>query len=218
MAEHDPNDDDLLMALGGLMSDQEAEAERAQAAIDEGDAEALGPEGPRLVEALRPLDETELAHLQTAVRAKKPTAKVLRFPARRWAWVAAGLAAAAALVFLLRPAPPTPAYELVVRSAGAQDVRGEVPEGSLTFRPGTRFDFVLRPSEAVTGVPRVQAFRTREGERQTWDAPVERDPKGAIRVTGTVGDGLPFEPGEWTLEFMVGEPPQTLSVVVTLTP
>lgn len=201
MTEDD--DDDLLNALGGLLGEQDAEDALLQAALESG--EAVDGVDPALLAALAPLDERELGDIQAQVR---PQRDVLPF--RRW-WVAAVplAAAAAAAVFLLRPtAPALPRYELTVRSQGAQVWRsGEAaPSGRPSFREGTRFDFVLRPAARVEGEVELRAVRVRGEARTDWEPNVDRDPSGALRITGTVGPDLPAEPGGWTLVFEVGRP------------
>lgn len=213
------DDDDLLNALGDLLGEQDDEDVQLLAALEAG--EAIEGVDPALLAALGPLDVEELGTIQAAVRPPveavvEPEPPVVEAPApdnvlpfRRWWLAGAGaLAAAAAVVFfVLRPGVPgLPRYELSVRGHGAQTFRsgdaGPAAERPA-FREGTRFDFVLRPASKVVGDVELRATRVQGATRARWDAPLERDPGGALRVTGTVGADLPAEPGDWTLVFEV---------------
>ncbi len=191
-------DDQLLEALGGLLAEQDGHAEAVADAVEAGegadlDEAALG--------ALQPLSEAELAGI-TAALPPAEGAKVLRFPRR---WIAAPLlAAAAATVFVVWP-KDQPTYTLELRNAGAQEWRGAGETGRrLVLKKGTRFDIVLSPAAEHRGAT-LEAWRISAVDTLEWAAPHEVDPKGAIRVTGTVGPDLPHAPGAWLLRFEVGE-------------
>ncbi len=213
------DDDDYLDALGGLLDEQDAEDERLQAALEAG--EPVPDVDPALLEALRPLDAVELAGVQATVR---PRSNVLPFRRFRVALAVPLAAAAAVLFFYLRPSPNAlPAYELSVRSHGAQAWRSGTPAPAERpeFKVGTRFDFTLRPAARVDGEVELRARRVQGERRLPWAPALQRDPSGAFRVTGKVGPDLPPDPGDWTLVFEVarpGEPGQTFQVEIVVSP
>jgi hypothetical protein len=108
-------------------------------------------------------------------------------------------------ILLTRPGPPLPVY---VSELGG----GDRPERAETgappvYAPGSRFQLVLRPATAVEGEVAVRCVIARSTDAAGRDWPpcarAERDPSGALRVAGTVGGDVPFEPGEWTLWVIV---------------
>ncbi len=147
------------------------------------------------------------------------------FSFERWllpAWPA-GLAATAAVVFLLIRGPgvelsPLPGYDLELQG-GVMALRSGEPTDTATpsvFVTGSRLELVLRPHTAVPDEVAVQCFLAGAGELEPWNAPAEVFPTGTVRIAGEIGRDLEIEPGQWTLWAVVGRPGQ-LPDAVTLT-
>lgn len=159
-----------------------------------------------------------------------PAADVIPFPGRRRALrtilVATPLAAAAAAaVFLLRPAEktsPVPSYELVI-SGGEREARSATDPavGVLRLGPGSRLTLTLRPATSVEGPIAVRGLLVQGGHI----APSEKDPAkgdravrewspqvaitsdGAARIDGAKEALFPGIPaGEWEILLAVGRP------------
>lgn len=214
----DPRWDDL--ALGDLSAEDEATL-RALAAEDPTAADAL--------EAFAPFDDSERADFAAVAMAAldaggdvadaKPTASaepapttpadnVVQFPLRRAVvWVGAGVAlAAAALVFVWRPAPEAlPAYGVTVRG-GLAVTMAETPEGPPKLGPDERLTLVLTPAVPLQAEVEVRAFVEVDGEPRPWSPPIERSAEGAVRIDGTAASlGLgDFGVGQRRLHVIVG--------------
>ncbi len=238
MSETDPDDpgNDLLRSLALLRRSQAEEAEGLGSAADAGEENPYRPldeaEMGGIADFLMALPGG--AAEPTPKAAPEPPGNVLKFPAkaavpapvstqrtggRRLLLWAAPLAAAAVVgAAVLLPKTPSPAspsslpgYALSARAFGAQDLRGEPvkPAEVLRFTAGDRFDFVLRPAQAVPGGAVEAAFYIARGDAVSpWSPPVERDPSGALRVTGAVGPAgaLQGPPGPATLVFVLAGP------------
>jgi hypothetical protein len=205
------------LAAGELTAEEEsALAERA----------ARSPEAAEALAAFRPLGEDFHARVAGALREQRkretaqpavtpappapapaPPLTFRRRPARLRAAVwAAGLAAAGlAGILLTRPGPPLPFY---VSELGG----GDRPERAETgvppvYAPGSRFQLVLRPATAVQGEVEVRCVIAPRPDAAARDwrpcSHAERDSSGALRVAGTVGADVPFQPGDWTLWVIV---------------
>lgn len=193
------------LSSGDLSPEEEAEL-RAMAETSEEAGEAY--------EAFRPLGPEFHASVVHAIRAQglaeeaggaKPPAKLLPFPIFRFAgWSAAAAAAAAVLVLFLRPSAPLPDYSMEV-SGGSRATRGEEPEEMVTdFAPGDRFQVILRPQTAASGLKRLEAlaFLSQGEELRRLDVQSELDPGGAVKMEGSLDRDL--RPGIWTLWSIVG--------------
>ncbi|NVB38057.1 hypothetical protein G6O69_09455 [Pseudenhygromyxa sp. WMMC2535] len=113
---------------------------------------------------------------------------------------------------------PMPAYQLET-DGGLKQLRseGESSEGEPNadtkphdYRRGSKFEWILRPREAVEGELEVRAFAF-AGQRLDRGLPlalaelVEISPSGSVRVAGTIGQ-LGLEPGAYTIALLVGRP------------
>jgi len=146
-------------------------------------------------------------------------------PRPRLSTAAAGLAAAAALVLMLRPdepeppvtdeptlpSEPLPSYQLAWRPSG-QTTLGPAPapgsrpdECTATFHRELMLSAELRPNTAVSQPVTVRAWAvSRDGERPLdieQAASIDRD--GFIAVKQPISE-LELAPGKWTITFVVG--------------
>ncbi|HBL25476.1 MAG TPA: hypothetical protein DD490_01435 [Acidobacteria bacterium] len=183
------------LSEGTLTAEEEAEL-RALASTSEDAARAW--------EAFRPLGADFQARVVQKIREKK-SGKVL--PWRR-TLVTLGLgssvAAAALLVVVLLPAP-LPDYAPAEVSGGTSVWRGEDTAAARVpvLAPGDRFRVGLRPATENPVQPlAAECFLLRGQELYRLAITSAIDPGGAVRVEGTIGDGVP--PGAWTLWSVVG--------------
>ncbi|HVT58402.1 MAG TPA: hypothetical protein VHR45_08375 [Thermoanaerobaculia bacterium] len=198
------------LAAGDLSAAEEAELRSLAAASEEARQayEAFRPLGAdfqaRVVQAIR--DEAGAAAATAA-----PPVRVLPFRPRA-GWLAGALGAAAAvaasLVFLVRAPAPLPGYVLAV-AGGDQPLRGApaaAPEARV-LHPGSSLTVLARPSTEVPDSDRLEArwFVARGAEIRELVAPrKEVAPGGAVRLSGTLGEDLAIELGEWSLWVVVG--------------
>lgn len=196
------------LAAGELSTAQEAELQALAAGSEEDRLayEAFRPLGPgfeaRIVESIQ-----AQAGATAAREAPKP-ARVLPF--RRWSpWLGGSLVAAAAAclaLFLSAPAQ-LPPYSLEV-AGGDQAERG-VTAGFTTVRvlhPGSALAVTLRPQTGVSGRVEARWFAARGATVRALAARQEVSRDGAVRLSGTLGEDLAIEPGDWTLWVVVGRP------------
>lgn len=204
------------LAAGELTSEEEAAlAERA----------ARSPEDAAALEAFRPLGEDFQARAVAALRAQRSREQAQAAeppPAPAWrpgprlasrrraaAWVTGLAAAGLAGLLLVRPGPPLPAYTGEL-DGGTRPERGTAGVAPAVYQPGSRFELKLRPETSVAGAVKVRCLITRDGAApaataRDWPpcARAERAADGALRVRGTVGRDIPFQPGEWNLWVIV---------------
>jgi len=213
------------LAAGELSPEEEA------ALADRASRSPEGSEEAQAFEAFRPLGEDFQARLVGAIREQRqretaaaaagpapppsaatPSTLPLAFRPRGRlrgpvAW-GAGLAAAAALagVLVTRPGPPLPAYAAEL-AGGVRPERGAAGAPPAIYTPGSRFELVLQPATAISGEVEVRCVIARRGAIATQDWPpcaaAERAEGGSLRVAGTVGRDIPYQPGEWTLWVIV---------------
>ncbi len=219
------NDEDLLQALGEVARDEAGEpfdarwdAMAADELSDEDRAalEALAAGDPELAdapEAFAPLDDAAKERITDSIllvlEQEKAPAPVLKFPTRRVLLVAAPLAAAAALLFMLLPrGADLPAYGLDA-SKGEMSVRGSGPAAEVPiYKQGTRLDLILRPATKVQGGAQLRTFVKQAGAVRDWNIPHEVAPGGAFRIAGAAETLLP-QPGDYELIFAIGPPKGT---------
>jgi hypothetical protein len=110
-----------------------------------------------------------------------------RRTARTVAIFAAPLAAAAALVLLMRTRQvDLPAYDLEIASS-VQDTRAGGPSEHVSEARLDRtaaFEMVVRPAERARTPIAARAALVHEQRAVAWDAPIEISPEGAVRVRG----------------------------------
>ncbi|MCB9727281.1 MAG: hypothetical protein H6744_00540 [Deltaproteobacteria bacterium] len=227
-------DDQLLEALGQRAARRREQVgaldERwlalAEGRLDEAESERARQEDPARWAAFAPLDEAaqervhrEVARALDGAAAGEGGAPVIALAPRRkarWArlaMVVAPLAAAAALVLVLRgplggtDGPPLPGYGLEV-SGGLATVRGaEAPEPSRRFTPDSPVELLLRPQQAAQGPVAVRAWRRMPGQAwQAWDAPAQISAEGSARIAGSAAELLGTTPGVVGLRIVVGRP------------
>lgn len=139
---------------------------------------------------------------------------------RRWAWVGAAVASAAAIALTIwsigsrrereaasvAAAPALPSYALTTDS-GLATARGDDPTPTpLRYRAGNQIDWLLRPEEdvqadvLVLGCARADA----SGERRPLPLAelAEISATGSIRLHGPIA-ALGLEPGVWTVTLTV---------------
>ena len=209
------------LAAGELSPEEEAalaeRASRSPEGSEEAQAfEAFRPLGEdfqvRLVGAIREQRKREVAAEEGLAPPSPPAIPPLAFRPRGRlrgpvAW-GAGLAAAAALagVLVTRPGPPLPAYTAEL-AGGVRPERGAAGAPPAIYTPGSRFELVLQPATAISGEVEVRCVIARRGAIATQDWPpcagAERAEGGSLRVAGTVGRDIPYQPGEWTLWVIV---------------
>ena len=210
----DPRWDDL--AAGRLGDDEERTLRQEAAATQEGEA---------ALEAFAPLSEGFLDRLEERSfdllgepddeEEESPGAEVV--PLRRWhaaPWLAAAgvsLAAAAGLLFVLRPPElsPLPGYEMPLPGGGVQDLRSAgVPsgDGMARYLPTSDIEVVAFPPQPVEGPVAARAFFVRGGQVVAWDAAPEVSQEGAVRFAATVSSLPVAAPGPWDVVVVLGRP------------
>ncbi len=142
-----------------------------------------------------------------------------RRPARRWvlAAVVGPLAAAAALVLLIRPfsgeqTGPLPAYDISA-SGGIREMRGAEPAagqapGSIAapqrLRPDSRLVVVARPDVAVDGPIAVGVFLSQAGRTEEIRPQIQIAPSGAVEIRASAADVFAGRTGHWDLVVLIG--------------
>lgn len=170
--------------------------------------------------ALQPLDADEEERLVAAVSAAivpelavRPAAELpanvvpLAPRVRRNVWLggaALALAAAAAILLVVRTGPALPSYGVEV-SGGARVERG-AEEATERFGFDDHLVVVLRPREQVEGAVVAHVHRV-EGERLVrLDVPLDVSATGAVRLDARVGD-LVSTPGPAEIVITIAETP-----------
>ena len=242
-----PDDEELELLCAGRLPDERVRALEARAARE--------PDFARRLEAYRPLAVAARVRIADAlareVRAgSRVAADDGRAPAnatvnpgrdeagvtplrpahraRVWAAVAGGLAAAAALVLLIRgpvqygaqKTIPLPAYAMDARG-GEQDVRGapDRTPAALRLAPDSRVELVLRPATSVARPITIAAFivpreaapggtAQRQGP-EPLRLPFETSEKGTARLAGRAADLFGARRGRWQLRLIVEVAPGT---------
>ncbi len=224
-------DEQLLHALGAAAANQRAAVNTgdrrwqalADGRADEAEAAAAKAEDPERWETYRPFDEaaTEAVHRRVAEALEARDApstggKVISLADRRggtWrrlAMVAVPLAAAAALVLMLRPfggpgQAPLPAYALEIAGAEALVRGADGAAGPQVFTPRSSLVLVLRPARAATGELALRAWRRHSGGAwESWDPDVEWSTDGAGRIAGDAATLLGASPGLVDLRVVIG--------------
>lgn len=201
------------LAAGELSAAEEAElAELARRSPDEAERlAAFQPLGDafheRLVGALTAQREGERAagtDERVPARLRPPRAPEAG-RGRRWrraAALASSLAAAVVGFVVLRPPAPLPLYVAKLQGA-TQPVRGAESGAPPIYSPGSTLTLVLQPAQKAGGAVRVRCRIARAGVARTEDWPpcarALSSDEGSLRVSGTVGADIPYEPGVWTL-------------------
>lgn len=196
----------------GELSPEEEEELRALAESSEEAREAF--------EAFRPLGPDFQAGVVRAIQEQssaheavppKPLPEPLPFPRRtvhRVGWSSLAAAAAAVVVFLVRPSPPIPDYSLDDDlSGGVRAMRGDGPEAQRisVFAPGDRIGMVLRPATGTLGKGLAAECFLRRGrdQRRLEIVRTKIDPEGgSVQMECSIDRDLP--PGTWTLFAVVG--------------
>lgn len=144
---------------------------------------------------------------------------------RRGLWLSAGIAgvAAAAALFLLRPAPlgPLPVYESTFEG-GQQAQRAESSasanqEEPIVIPPEAHVSFTLRPQTSVSGPIVARAFVQRAGEVRWLRAIPAVSEQGAVRLAGSreqIFEAVPL--GAWTLVLIAARPKRMTDDAVAL--
>jgi hypothetical protein len=160
---------------------------------------ALAEEDPEIgarVEAFRPLGDDFAAKVAARIAAERGPAAPVSSPARRrgalrLAWIAAPLAAAAAIALALLPrdGDALPAYELALRG-GDREVRGSEPLEPAhevpTFSREAHLELVLSPATRVEHAVDAAVY-VLTPEPRRLEAPIERAESGALRIRGAAG-------------------------------
>lgn len=213
------------LAAGSLSPEDEAAVRAEAAGSAEGAAafaafQPLGAEAEaRIVariSAQRTAERAAVAAASVAVAPPAPEGKVLPFRRRVALWSGGlGLAAAAVLVAVLvlpGRSGPLPAYSAEVQGGDLSDrgTAGAEAPGIPTFSPGSRFELLLRPAEAVQGNIAVRCLLVAAGGGPPRPFPACDDAKrsgdGSLRVVGTVGSEVQVPAGDWTIWAIVARP------------
>ncbi len=198
---HERDADDALKALGALMREEEDD---------------MPSEDPLFA----PLSEAEQRGIADAVLSRlaaeapgEHEATVTRIaprrPRARWLTATSALvAAAAALLFMLRPeAQPLPTYALI-GPANEKLFRGEDEQPTREGHTiGATLEVVLRPATRTDAAVEVRAFVEAPGRLLAPFAPrVERVDGGALVLRADTGQGgeLSLTPGRYRLIFLLG--------------
>lgn len=155
----------------------------------------------------------EAAPARAVERPSSPRDNVVPFQPRRrtalWMGVAVIAAAAAVVVFTLRPqGPALPTYAAEV-SGGQMVVRGDGAAEVPTLGPDDRLSVVLTPAVPVEGEVEVTGFVIEaDGATRAWSPNATVSPDGAVVIDGT-GRALGLvragaKPGLVTLRVAVG--------------
>lgn len=212
------------LSAGELSPEEEAELRALAGTSDDARQayEAFRPLGPEFqARMVRTLQEQGAVREPDVPEPRQP-GRVLpfrRLATRLGGALAAAAAVAAVAVLLLRdpgPQPPLPGYKVEL-SGDVQEMRGEpVPPGPgvlrgepgplPTFRRGSRFELIARPSTAVSGQVAARFFLGRGQPRSEWPVAYEISPDGVVWVAGTVGSEIKIPSGKWTLWVVVGRP------------
>ncbi len=159
------------------------------------------------------------ARITGADRGKRSAQAVSRRP-RRWLMaVAPALAAAAVLLFLVRPqaGAPLPAYALEL-SGGRAAERGAAADAIIRVGPGDRVSAVLRPATAISGEVAVRVFVDGQALPEAPAREVEQSADGALRISGLGPALAALAPGRHRLQLAVGRPgrlPDALPAALT---
>jgi hypothetical protein len=200
--------DELLDDLGRLARTQEEQASAGE--IDAGellrrfDAEIYDRIAARVLPLVQPEPATEASRAQPSSSQRAPH----RLRSRRWLLaVVPTLAAAAALLWLVRPRSdaPLPIYALELRG-GTSAERGTPATAPIRVGPGDSVTAVLRPATTVSGP--VAAWIFIDG-RAVPDAPtrvVEQSAAGALRISGLGPVLAELAPGRHWLQLALGRP------------
>lgn len=129
----------------------------------------------------------------------------------RWL-VPAGLAAAAALLlWSLRPSPPEGPRPLgtdygVTLERGLAEVRSsQRPDEIVTYRRDRSMEIWLRPHHAVDGPLEVSLHARRDGDVRTLNVDPVVDDKGTVSIVAEL-EQLGLTVGDWELVLAVGRP------------
>lgn len=225
-------DEQLLDALGVTAANRRAAVSAgdrrwqalAEGRADEAEVAAAETEDVDRWEAYRPFDEAaaEAVHRRVAEAlgaggaAAATGGNVISLADRRagmWrrvAMVAIPLAAAAALVMMLRPfggptLAPLPSYALEVAGAEALVRGAEDQPGPQVFTPESSLILVVRPATAATGTLALRAWQRHSGGAwHLWDPDVEWSADGAARIAGEATALLGAGPGLVDLRVVIG--------------
>ncbi len=192
------DDDDLLARLGSAAREREHEADR----------ELLHPSLQlRDADALREAIVAQaLTRQLTQKRAQKHVGLSL---SRARVWWASGIAAAAAalIIWIVRPAAETlPQYSLIHRGSLERE-RGVPASDLLELRPSSRLELELKPRSDVPGPVQLHLFARRADtlSQLTPDA-LERSASGGFRASLLAGRHFGAAPGKLTILAIVCRP------------
>ncbi|HET6582631.1 MAG TPA: hypothetical protein VFG69_04275 [Nannocystaceae bacterium] len=174
-------------------------AERARQRWEDATQEVLAGDGPALD------DDAVIEGALAQLDARDRRAKVVDLPARsgrgRWLGVAGAAAAAALLVWWMRPAVPTlPRYEAAFEG-GIRSERGDAidPGAPVVLLPSSRIRWSFTPTTATEAAVelRIEAV----GPTRACIAPggVRVSPTGALDVAGPAAEVLDLSAGRWQL-------------------
>lgn len=161
------SDDEILKQLGARLREEREEDARTEA--------------PPLDRAL---EDRLVARILEAAPPKRAEVR----PIRPWAWLAAPLAAAAAVVLFVATRGEReglPGYEVaVVSAADVRDPsRAPAPSREVTLDPDGELELVARPAQPTAGVV-ARAVLVDDGRAVPWHVPIDVSPQGAVRIAG----------------------------------
>jgi hypothetical protein len=179
----------------GEIGDEERAALEAEAARNPERARALSLHAPLSGEFRARLQAQSLRSVRTAPRLRRRATTI---------GVVGALAAAAAIVFFLRPRPEgLPAFAAAIE-VGDQEWRGQQQPRRRAAHMDTPVSILLRPERAVSGqVDAALWVRTADA---TFRSPVaaQRSADGAVRWVGTAGSMASGRTGAMTFIAVVG--------------
>ncbi len=164
------------LAAGLLPPERLAELERQAAG---------SPEIALRLRTFRPLDAGFKDRVARGLGAPAAPVPVRPRRAARWVGAAAGLALAAGLLVMVSRPPPSalPAYTLSAQGDSALRGDPQAPSQPLTLSPSSRVQLLLRPAQPVDGEVAARLYTSTGGVPAQWDAPLERSPEGALRLS-----------------------------------
>lgn len=158
---------------------------------------------------VRPFDEAAVDRITAKLLGAEPSASAPAKVVRPWrfSWVAAPLAAAAAVALWVgtRPAADTlPAYELDVVRAKSSRAPGEARDTEVTLDPDGDLELVARPATPAPDVA-ARAVLVRDGTARPWAAPIDVSSEGAVRIAGANKALFPETRGTWEIVVLVAK-------------
>jgi hypothetical protein len=205
IAAHDASEDAATpldprlerLALGDLSREELASLERDGAA----DARLRAQ-----IELFRPMTGASRADAALASFLGPPPKRRARPVLRFLAYAAPALAAAAALVLVVRGHAPgdLPAYNARIPSADVRE-RGAGADPVDAVQSGPDFEMIVSPDRPTRGAVMARAYVGRGGALEAWRGSVEISSDGAVRLRGATAVVFGAEAGDRDVLVAIGD-------------